>query len=557
MSDPQPVQRKGITIGTKRRMSPDDFAAEKMRVIEDNFPKHRTLHLKPNDGAIPRGSRTEIVVTEEVLLATAHHVAQDTSKESGGFLLGNRYECPNTNRQYIVIDQFMKAEYTEGTQVSLTFTTESWAQLTDRLDGKYRGKQHIGWYHSHPGMGIFLSNYDLDIHKNRFANDWDVALVLDPIKHEGGFFGWVEGNINPREKLDFYELLDDDTRETVVAWTNYTAEDPKNGTAVGVKAFNTQNSDGTMPAPAKSNVSKAAPAAKGGLFGNPLLLIGGAAVLLFLFLGTLFAGYWMFIRKTDAAETNSNSNVETAPVKNKVLNGEKIRLGKDLKGYVSSNNKMTVEMQITGIGDEQVMEEIRKDNNLQVEINGQPGALEETQIVNGSILKVRASTVLPADKVEAFNADKSQDFSMSVDILYSGDVVSKKLETKFQKSKSKNDTPSLGDLVAFGDVVEKNIEPRKTPKPVVSDNQDSQRPETDKPQQQRQNNPTTKKTPGTSESTAPTPRRGIAIGGGGVEIPNTPQIRVGTGDGDRIRNPPEDKQGRTPKPTPKKNRAVQ
>lgn len=554
MSEAQPVQRKGITLGTKRRMSPEDFAAEKMRVIEDNFPKHRTLHLKPNEG-VPRGSnRVEIVVTEEVLLATAHHVAQDTSKESGGFLLGNRYECPNTNRQYIVIDQFMKAEYTEGTQVSLTFTTESWAQLTDRLDGKYRGKQHIGWYHSHPGMGIFLSNYDLDIHKNRFANEWDVALVLDPVRHEGGFFGWVEGNVNPREKLDFYELLDDDTRETVVAWTNYTAEDPKTGAAVGVRAVNTQNSDGSLPAPVAANSAKAMPAAKGSLLGNPFLLIGGAAVLLFLFLGTLFAGYWMFFRATSAAETNSNTT-ENAPVKNKVLNGEKIRLGKDLKGYVSSNNKMTVEMQITGIGDEQVMEEIRKDNNLQVEINGQPGALEETQIVNGSILKVRASTVLPAEKVEAFNADKSQDFSMSVDILYSGDVVSKKLDTKFQKSKGKNDTPSLGDLVAFGDVVEKNVEPRKTPKPVVSDNQEPQRPDNDKPQQ-KPSNPTSKKTPESSVPTA-TPRKGTAVGDGDNPASSVErEINDVLNKTENKRENQRNNKGATPTPATRRNKAI-
>ena len=494
MSEPQPVQRKGITLGTKRRMSPDDFAAEKMRVIEDNFPKHRTLHLKPNEG-VPRGSnRVEIVVTEEVLLATAHHVAQDTSKESGGFLLGNRYECPNTNRQYIVIDQFMKAEYTEGTQVSLTFTTESWAQLTDRLDGKYRGKQHIGWYHSHPGMGIFLSNYDLDIHKNRFANEWDVALVLDPVKHEGGFFGWVEGNVNPREKLDFYELLEDDTRETVVGWTNYIAEDPKTGAAVGVKAVNTQNSDGSLPAPVSSNSSKAAPAAaQGGVFGNPLVLIGGAAMLLFLFLGTLFAGYWMFIRKTDAAETNANTP-ETAPVKNKVLVSKNIKISDNLKGWVASDNKMTVDMQIKGIGSSEVMEQIRKD--LEVEINGLPTTLN-SEIINGSILKVRAVTPLPTEVAQGFNSNKQQDFTMRVEMSYDGEAVAKVVNTTFQKGKG-NPTPSLGDMVAFGAAEEEEAVPVKKKAAVADKENEPQRPTEDKKP------PVSKKTQNQTQSTQKT-----------------------------------------------------
>ncbi|HMS41636.1 MAG TPA: Mov34/MPN/PAD-1 family protein, partial [Pyrinomonadaceae bacterium] len=267
MSDAQPIVRKGIKLGVKR--DADEFA-ESAQVIKENFPKQRSLHLQPKGGEPLTGERVDIVVTEEVLLATAHHVAQDTSKESGGFLLGNRYECPNTERQYIIIDQFMKADYTEGTQVSLTFTTDSWAQLTERMGGKYRGKQLVGWYHSHPGMGIFLSNYDLDIHKNRFANEWDVALVLDPIKHEGGFFAWVGGNVNPREKVDFYELLDGDSRETVTAWTNHTAVDPKTGAPAKLKAVNTQNSDGNPLSISATSQKSQAATASGGLFSNPL-----------------------------------------------------------------------------------------------------------------------------------------------------------------------------------------------------------------------------------------------------------------------------------------------
>ncbi|CAN5236754.1 hypothetical protein BH10ACI1_BH10ACI1_04130 [soil metagenome] len=476
MSDAQPIRRKGITLGVPRRLSPDELAAEEARIIEENFPKHRSLHLKPNGGMEEKGEHIEIVVTEEVLLATAHHVAQDMTKESGGFLLGNRYECPNTHRQYIVIDQLMKADYTEGTQVSLTFTTDSWAQLKDRLDGKYRGKSLVGWYHSHPAMGIFLSNYDVDIHKNRFANEWDVALVLDPVKHEGGFFTWVDGNVNPREKLDFYELLDGDSRETVVAWTNYTAQDPKTGVAAALKAVNTQNSDG-IPAVVSNTPKAQTAAASSGLLSNPYLLIGGAAVLAILFLGTVFAGYWLYSKKF--GNPTNTSTVENPTVNNKVLNGEKIRLGKDLKGYVSSNNKMTVEMQITGIGGVDVMEEIRKDNNLQIEINGQPSTIEETQIINGVALKVRAASALTAEQFDAFNNDKPQDFAMNVDIFYNGDVVSKKIETKFQKGKGTNPKPELGNLVAFGNVIEKNVAPKKiTPKSVVTDSS------TDQPKQE-------------------------------------------------------------------------
>ena len=504
MSEAEPIRRKGITLGVQRRMSPDDLATEDGRVIEDNFPKHRTLHLKPNDGAIQRGSRIDIVVTEEVLLATAHHVARDTSKESGGFLLGNRYVCPNTNRQYIVIDQFMKADYTEGTQVSLTFTTSSWAQLKDRMSGKYLGKTLVGWYHSHPAMGIFLSNYDLDIHKNRFANEWDVALVLDPVKHEGGFFAWVEGNVNPREKLDFYELLDGDSRETVVAWTNYTAEDPKTGIPAPLKAVNTQNSDGNPATPVSTAPKKPTVTSGGGLLSNPIVLLGGAAVLALFLLGSLLAGYWLWKRSSPA---DSNSNTISSE-KNKVLVPKRIKI-ENLKGYISStSNEMTVKMQIKGIGGSDVIDEVRNENNLVIEINGLPTKLKSE--VNNGVLEVGAVAIMPADTVENFSKGNEQDFSMRVEMTYKDEAVAKSVNTKFQKGKGKNDGTSLGDVVVFGDVVEENITPTRTPRPTDNSSSESVKPPEDKPQpatkkttqkEQKQNSSTDTR-PGTSGSTS-------------------------------------------------------
>ena len=504
MSEAEPIRRKGITLGVQRRMSPEDLATEDGRVIEDNFPKHRTLHLKPNDGAIQRGSRIDIVVTEEVLLATAHHVARDTSKESGGFLLGNRYVCPNTNRQYIVIDQFMKADYTEGTQVSLTFTTSSWAQLKDRMSGKYLGKTLVGWYHSHPAMGIFLSNYDLDIHKNRFANEWDVALVLDPVKHEGGFFAWVEGNVNPREKLDFYELLDGDSRETVVAWTNYTAEDPKTGIPAPLKAVNTQNSDGNPATPVSTAPKKPTVAPGGGLLSNPIVLLGGAAVLALFLLGSLLAGYWLWKR---SSPVDSNSNTISSE-KNKVLVPKRIKI-ENLKGYISStSNEMTVKMQIKGIGGSDVIDEVRNENNLVIEINGLPTKLKSE--VNNGVLEVGAVAIMPADTVENFSKGNEQDFSMRVEMTYKDEAVAKSVNTKFQKGKGKNDGTSLGDVVVFGDVVEENITPTRTPRPTDNSSSESVKPPEDKPQpatkkttqkEQKQNSSTDTR-PGTSGSTS-------------------------------------------------------
>ena len=56
----------------------------------------------------------------------------------------------------------------------------------------------VGWYHSHPGFGVFLSEHDLFIQQNFFSNPQQVAWVYDPHTDEEGCFGWIGGNI---EKL--------------------------------------------------------------------------------------------------------------------------------------------------------------------------------------------------------------------------------------------------------------------------------------------------------------------------------------------------------------------
>jgi len=37
------------------------------------------------------------------------------------------------------------------------------------MDAQFADKKIVGWYHSHPGFGIFLSEYDLFIHRNFFT----------------------------------------------------------------------------------------------------------------------------------------------------------------------------------------------------------------------------------------------------------------------------------------------------------------------------------------------------------------------------------------------------
>ena len=53
----------------------------------------------------------------------------------------------------------------------------------------------LGWQHTHPGLGVFLSEQDLFIHRNFFAEAWQIALVVDPRRQDFAFFHWRQGQV--------------------------------------------------------------------------------------------------------------------------------------------------------------------------------------------------------------------------------------------------------------------------------------------------------------------------------------------------------------------------
>ena len=101
---------------------------------------------------------------------------------------------------------YIEARYTDASASTLTFTHETWDYVYKEQGAKYPDKKIVGWQHTHPSYGIFLSNYDLFIQENFFNLPFQVAYVIDPIQKIRGFFQWKNGKI---EKLKGYYIYDD------------------------------------------------------------------------------------------------------------------------------------------------------------------------------------------------------------------------------------------------------------------------------------------------------------------------------------------------------------
>ena len=133
-----------------------------------------------------------IFVFEDVLEEIIDYSERDQRREIGGFLVGGLHE---DKRPYVEVRQFVPAAGAESEATSLTFTHESWSTTRQQIEDRFPDDRIVGWHHTHPNMGIFLSEYDRFIHRHFFSQAWDVALVVDPCANEFGFFQWRQNKV--------------------------------------------------------------------------------------------------------------------------------------------------------------------------------------------------------------------------------------------------------------------------------------------------------------------------------------------------------------------------
>ncbi len=127
-----------------------------------------------------------ISIKENIFNEIMNHAKQDLYRELGGVLLGGH------NKKLIYIEDFIKAEDVENSGTHIKFTHKCWEKIFKELDSRNNDMKIIGWYHTHPGMGVFLSSMDRFIVENFFNMPYQVSLVIDPVSEKKDFFRYYE-----------------------------------------------------------------------------------------------------------------------------------------------------------------------------------------------------------------------------------------------------------------------------------------------------------------------------------------------------------------------------
>jgi proteasome lid subunit RPN8/RPN11 len=147
------------------------------------------------------------------------HCGSDLTHELGGALLGHVHQV---GRRYDVnVTAVLPVETSDHGPIHFTFTADTWSRLQEDRSERYPALDVVGWYHTHPGLGVFFSADDVVVQSAAFVMPWQVALVVDPVVQQAGLFAWAPGT-DGRPSLTglpgFHELLELQ-QTSVTPWT--------------------------------------------------------------------------------------------------------------------------------------------------------------------------------------------------------------------------------------------------------------------------------------------------------------------------------------------------
>ncbi|MBI2899133.1 MAG: hypothetical protein HYY17_03050 [Planctomycetes bacterium] len=140
-----------------------------------------------------------IFLRQETLVEIYEYSKTDLNHELGGVLVGTFHQW--RGQLWIDVDGYIKAVKYVNTAASFKFTHDSFSAISREKERRFNDKPTLGWHHTHPGYGVFLSNYDRFIQEQFFNLPYNVALVVDPRASKFGFFQWKHGKI---ESCGFY-----------------------------------------------------------------------------------------------------------------------------------------------------------------------------------------------------------------------------------------------------------------------------------------------------------------------------------------------------------------
>ncbi len=154
--------------------------------------KQRQVDLEARLDYLSRTSKEEIIYVGQedpnhVVLITNNAYQQmidagtATNLEIMGLIAG--HWLVEDNVVYTLIKDVTIPKELYANEIRVGFNQDSFLELMPLLDGLEYEYILTGWYHTHPGHTVFMSEQDVTTQKRMFKHNYQIAVVFDPTKN--------------------------------------------------------------------------------------------------------------------------------------------------------------------------------------------------------------------------------------------------------------------------------------------------------------------------------------------------------------------------------------
>ena len=179
---------------------------ERFRIKEVRVHQAQPRRIPPDWSRNHGPNRYIVYADSQAVERIMGHARVDTRYECFGILLGNAYVDEDLDLTWIYVQDSVAAEYAHSDHASVEVSREEFQRINDEVDrirDRSNGRiRKIGWYHSHPNFGIFMSNTDRLNQKRYYNQEWQIAMVVDPIRGTLGFFRGGNSNRCPHRVVE-------------------------------------------------------------------------------------------------------------------------------------------------------------------------------------------------------------------------------------------------------------------------------------------------------------------------------------------------------------------
>ncbi len=132
------------------------------------------------DQLITTGRVLDAYVSKQAEAKMRNHALSMRGKrtEVMGLLLGDVRKWQD--KSYLLVRDVVTTDL-EATAISVKFDRSGFEKLFENLDNVGFDYVMVGWYHSHPGYGCYMSDTDIDTQTRMFVSRHHLAIVIDPI----------------------------------------------------------------------------------------------------------------------------------------------------------------------------------------------------------------------------------------------------------------------------------------------------------------------------------------------------------------------------------------